>query len=282
MTRSLYDSLGVPRTADFETLKRAYYRRAKECHPDLHPGSPAKEDEFKQVVAAFDVLSDPLARREYDRQLARLAQPPPATLFRQDGPAVMDSFADDILEEMVVGNAVPRGTSLQTLMLDLTRTRRFMTFREARNRYQAGEFRTAWRLCARLVRWSPENILYHYWLAESARRLGRLGTARRHYRRCLRIGQRRVPPQELAQVRRRLEQVQAQRGAVGRFLSWFQRRGLPAHTAWREEMNRQLRQSFAAALRRQERHTPKRALGSGRRGGSPRLLPPGPPSSSPS
>ena len=162
-------------------------------------------------------------------------------------------------------------------MLDLTRTRRFMTFREARNRYQAGEFGKAFRLFARLVRWSPENILYHYWLAESARRLGRLATARRHYRRCLRLGERRVPPQELVQVRRRLEQLQSQRGAVGRFLSWFERRGLQVHTAWREEMTRQLRQSFASGLRRQERHTPPRALGSGRRGGPPRLLPPAPP-----
>ena len=273
--RSLYDVLGVSRTAGFDLLKKAYYRRAKECHPDLHPGDPAKEEEFKQVVAAFDILSDPHSRRTYDEHLARQATPPAPELFRQDGPSVLDTFADDILEEMVVGNAIPLRTSLQTLMLDLTRTRRFVTFREAKNRFHAGEFRRAWRLCARLVRWSPENILYHYYLAESARRLGRLGTAQRHYGHCLRIGSMRVPPQNLTHIRRRLEQVQVQRGPVGRVVSWFQARGLETHIAWREEMTGQLRRYFAEGLRRKERRQP-RALGTRRGGGPNRLLPPGP------
>lgn len=274
--RSLYDVLGVSRTSGFDVLKKAYYRRAKECHPDLHPGCPAKAEEFRQVVAAFDILSDPHSRRDYDEQLARQALPPEPALFRQDGPSVLDTFADDILEEMVVGNTIPRGTTLQTLMLDLTRTRRFVTFREAKNRYYAGEFRKAWQLCARLLRRSPENILYHYYLAEAARRLGRLGTAQRHYRHCLRIGQRRVPPQNLSHIRRRLEQTQVQRGAVGRVMSWFNARGLETHIAWREEMTGQLRRYFADALRRQERRQPQRALGPRRAAGPNRLLPPGP------
>lgn len=272
--RSLYDVLGVPRTCTFDLLKKAYYRRAKECHPDLHPGRPAKEEEFKQVVAAFDVLSEPRSRRDYDAELARRATPPAAALFRQDGPSVLDAFADDILEEMVVGNAVPRGTSLQTLMLDLTRTRRFVTFREAKTCFYAGEFRKTWKLCARLVKVSPGNILYHYYLAESARRLGRLGTALRHYRRCLRLGEERVPPQNLAHIRRRIEQVQVQQGPMGRLLAWFSGRGLAAHIAWRDEMTGQLRRYFADGLRRQERHSP-RALES-RRADPTRLLPPGP------
>jgi len=273
-SRSLYEFLGVPRNGTFVALRKAYYRRAKECHPDLHPGDPGKAEEFRQVVAAFDVLSEPRTRREYDQELARREAPPRAERFRQYGPSILDSFADDVLEELVVGNEVPRDTTLQTLMLDLTLTRRFITFREAKTRYYHGDLLKAYTLCARLAKVSPYNILYHYYVAESARRLGRLGIARRHYRRCLRLGEVRVPPQTLAHIRRRLEHITDRQGPMGQVVSWLTPRGLRTHIAWREEMTGRLRQYFAEALRRHgPRHT---SLLGHRRAGPRRLLPPGP------
>ena len=64
-----YSILGVERNSNFQELKKAYYRKAKECHPDRFNNSPQKTEEFKVLVGAFDVLSDPAKRRRYDQRL---------------------------------------------------------------------------------------------------------------------------------------------------------------------------------------------------------------------
>lgn len=61
--RDLYDILGVPRDADDETVKRAYRRRARELHPD----AGGDEEAFKELTAAYEILSNPQARSNYDR-----------------------------------------------------------------------------------------------------------------------------------------------------------------------------------------------------------------------
>jgi curved DNA-binding protein CbpA len=53
--------------ANQEEIKAAFRHRALECHPDLHPNHPQKTEEFKQVNQAYEVLSDPGLRQQYDR-----------------------------------------------------------------------------------------------------------------------------------------------------------------------------------------------------------------------
>jgi curved DNA-binding protein len=62
----LYEILGVSRSASAEEIKKAYRRLAKQHHPDVNPGNKAAEEKFKEVTAAFDVLSDPKRRKLYD------------------------------------------------------------------------------------------------------------------------------------------------------------------------------------------------------------------------
>ncbi len=64
--RDLYQILGVPRTATAEELKKAYRKLAKQHHPDVNPGNKAAEERFKEVTAAFEVLSDAGRRKLYD------------------------------------------------------------------------------------------------------------------------------------------------------------------------------------------------------------------------
>lgn len=64
--RDLYEILGVPRSASQEEIKKAYRRLAKRHHPDVNPGNKAAEEKFKEVTAAFDVLSDEQRRKLYD------------------------------------------------------------------------------------------------------------------------------------------------------------------------------------------------------------------------
>jgi curved DNA-binding protein len=64
--RDLYDILGVSRSASAEEIKKAYRRLAKQYHPDVNPGNKPAEEKFKEVTAAFEVLSDEKRRKLYD------------------------------------------------------------------------------------------------------------------------------------------------------------------------------------------------------------------------
>jgi molecular chaperone DnaJ len=65
VSQDLYETLGVSRDADAETIKKAYRRLARQLHPDVNP-DPATHDRFKDVTHAYEVLSDPEKRRMYD------------------------------------------------------------------------------------------------------------------------------------------------------------------------------------------------------------------------
>ena len=60
-----YEVLGVDRQASADDIKKAYRRLARELHPDVNPSAEAAE-RFKQVTHAYDVLSDPQQRQQYD------------------------------------------------------------------------------------------------------------------------------------------------------------------------------------------------------------------------
>ncbi len=65
-TRDLYEILGVPRDATQEEIKRAYRRLARQYHPDVNRSHDA-EERFKEIAAAYEILSDPDKRAQYDR-----------------------------------------------------------------------------------------------------------------------------------------------------------------------------------------------------------------------
>ena len=67
MMKDPYEILGVAKSTGQDAIKKAYHRLAKELHPDLNPGDKIVEQHFKEVVAAYDLLSEPEKRRRYDQ-----------------------------------------------------------------------------------------------------------------------------------------------------------------------------------------------------------------------
>ena len=65
--RDYYEVLGVDKSADDATLKKAYRQLAKKYHPDVNPGDKEAEAKFKEATEAYSVLSDPDKRRQYDQ-----------------------------------------------------------------------------------------------------------------------------------------------------------------------------------------------------------------------
>ncbi|MEA2272104.1 MAG: molecular chaperone DnaJ [Solirubrobacteraceae bacterium] len=71
----LYEALGVDRKASADEIKKAYRKLARRYHPDRNPDDKASEDRFKQISHAYDVLSDPEKRKQYDRGAGPFAGP---------------------------------------------------------------------------------------------------------------------------------------------------------------------------------------------------------------
>lgn len=81
--KTYYTVLGVSPSANDDAIKKAYRALAKKYHPDLNPGNEEAERRFKEIGEAYETLSDPARRKEYDQLLAAQARQANAGQKRQ-------------------------------------------------------------------------------------------------------------------------------------------------------------------------------------------------------
>lgn len=77
-----YKILGVDKTIPQKDVKKAYLKRAKQFHPDLHPDDPKAKAKFQALTEAYDVIGDPEKRAKYDKYGEQWKQ---ADAFEQAG-----------------------------------------------------------------------------------------------------------------------------------------------------------------------------------------------------
>src|SRR5881394_3398972 len=73
--RDYYETLGVPKTASEDEIKKAFRKLARQHHPDVAKDKKAAEEKFKQINEAYEVLGDPEKRKKYDELGAHWNQP---------------------------------------------------------------------------------------------------------------------------------------------------------------------------------------------------------------
>ena len=102
--KDFYKILGVAKGVADADLKKAYRKLANENHPDLHPGDSAAEARFKDISEAYDVLSDPEQRREYDAVRAMGG----GARFQAGGRGGQGGF-EDVFSNLFGGGGFPGG-----------------------------------------------------------------------------------------------------------------------------------------------------------------------------
>lgn len=121
MAKNPYETLGVPRDADTDTIRKTYRKLARQYHPDLNPGDEAAEARFKEISQAYGVLGDEEKRRLYDEfgdvslesgfdpEKARRAKEDFASQFGQGRGPDMGEFQFGDLDDILSGLFGGRG-----------------------------------------------------------------------------------------------------------------------------------------------------------------------------
>ena len=107
---TLYDLLGALPSDDAESLRTAFRKAAKATHPDINPDNPDAALRFRELVRAYDILTDAEQRATYDQLLAIALQPPATTATRKY--EVVHKFASNTMAATIISAVLVGGYTL--------------------------------------------------------------------------------------------------------------------------------------------------------------------------
>ncbi len=109
--RDYYEILGITQSADAQSIKQAYRRLARQFHPDLNPGNQEAEERFKSLNEAYEILSDPDRKSQYDDYRHHWLQQKSEADYRdlED----FNRFVDQLLNRQVDPKAKPKSQKKQ-------------------------------------------------------------------------------------------------------------------------------------------------------------------------
>ncbi len=132
-TKNLYSVLGLSRGASQGDIRTAYRKLVREHHPDTNPGDPSAEERFKEIQQAYEVLSNPEKRREYDQRFqasaARRSGTPRSGTGRE---SVITLDLSDILRKMADRSGGSQGGSRQPQDEEVARLAKMLGVRISR------------------------------------------------------------------------------------------------------------------------------------------------------
>jgi curved DNA-binding protein CbpA len=104
---TLYDLLGALPSDDAEELRTAFRKAAKATHPDINPDNPDAALRFRELMRAYDILTDTDQRATYDQLLAIALQPPAASKavrkYEVIGKVASNTMAATVISAVLVG-----------------------------------------------------------------------------------------------------------------------------------------------------------------------------------
>ena len=104
MATNYYDVLGISSQATEDDIRRAYRQKARELHPDTNPDDPDANIKFQQVQEAYETLSDPVSRRQYDSPgIGSFSFPGGFTVSFGGGPTIRPTIIPLTLEQVLLG-----------------------------------------------------------------------------------------------------------------------------------------------------------------------------------
>lgn len=114
--RDYYEILGLERTADADTIKKAYRKLAMQFHPDRNPGDHEAESKFKEAAEAYEILSSADKRAQYDRFGHRAFQGGQGGGYQGGFTDINDIFSQfgDVFGDFFGGGGSPFGSQQQS------------------------------------------------------------------------------------------------------------------------------------------------------------------------